>query len=54
MTWGPWQLLLVLFLLAIHVVVVGLIVAVVYFVLKSQKPQISQNDNKSAGQEIKS
>ena len=54
MAWGPWQILLVLFFLAILVAGVGLVVAVVYFVLKSQKPQTSQNGNKSTGQEIKS
>ena len=54
MAWGPWQILLVLFLLGIPVVVVGVMVAVVYFVMKSQKPQASQKENKSTGQKIKS
>ena len=42
MSWGPWQILLFLFMLAIPVVIVGGIVAFVIFVLNSQKPQKPQ------------
>ena len=44
---GPWQILLFLFVLAIPVVIVGVVVAVVYFVLKSQKPQSLHDGQKS-------
>ena len=47
MTPGPLQILLILILLAIPVVVVGLVVAVVLFILKSQKPQSLHDGQKS-------